>query len=60
MRDLLNKALAPKVRRWAYRVAGSGLGVAGVYGVIDGTQSAALLIFCGALFGVADRNVNEG
>lgn len=55
MQDILK----PKVRRWAYRVAGSALGVLGVYGVVDGEKQGALLILFAALFGVADRNVND-
>lgn len=55
MRNLLK----PGVRRYAYRVAGAGLAVAGVYGVVDGEKSAALLVLCAALFGVADQNVND-
>ena len=56
----MNQILKPTVRRWAYAVAGAGLGVAGVWGLVDGEQAAALLVLAGALFGVAHQNVNEG
>ncbi|MGD7734122.1 hypothetical protein ACQCX5_14360 [Propionibacteriaceae bacterium G57] len=52
-----NKYLTPAVRRWAYRVTGAGLGVAAVYGVLNGNEGAAWLLLASALFGVADANV---
>lgn len=51
--------LTPARRRWAYRVSAAALGVTAVYGVIDGEESAALLLLFAALFGVADRNVQD-
>ena len=56
----MKQILKPSVRRWAYAVAGAGLVVAGVYGLVDGDQAQALLLLVGALFGVAHQNVNEG
>lgn len=53
------KYLTAARRRWAYRVAGAGLAVAGVYGVIDGEKQAALLVLCAALFGVAHQNITD-
>ncbi len=53
----MTKLLTPARRRWAYRVTGAALIVAGIYGLIDGAQRDAWLILAGALFGVADHHV---
>lgn len=55
----MTKLLSPARRRWAYRVTGAALIVAGIYGLIDGAQRDAWLILAGALFGVADRHVDD-
>lgn len=51
--------LTPARRRWAYRVAAALLVTLGVYGVVDGEQSHALLLLFAALFGVAHANVED-
>lgn len=51
--------LTPARRRWLYRITAAALGVAAVYGVLDGTKIAALLVLVAAVLGVADRNVNQ-
>lgn len=51
--------LTPARRRWAYRISAAALAVAAVYGVVSGEESHAWLLLSAALFGVADRNVNE-
>ena len=45
----MTKLLSPARRRWAYRVTGAALIVAGIYGLIDGAQRDAWLILAGAL-----------
>ena len=51
------KHLTPKRRSYAYRLSAAVLVAAGVYGFVDGEQSAALLLVFAALFGVADKHV---
>lgn len=51
--------LTAKRRRYAYRLAAAALAAAAVYGLVDGDESHALLLVFAALFGVADKNVNE-
>ena len=55
----MSTILKPKVRSWAYRVSGAALTVLGVYGVVDGTRAAAILVLFAALFGVADAHVQD-
>ena len=55
----MKAALTPARRRWAYRVPGAALVFAGVHGLLDGTQRAAWLILAAAVFGVADRHVED-
>ena len=51
------KYLTPKIRRRIYEAAIAGVGVAVVYGLVDGEQAAAWLLFVGAALGVARVNV---
>ena len=55
----MTKLLTPARRRWAYRVTAAALVVAGIYGLLDGTQRDAWLILAAAILGVADRHVDE-
>lgn len=55
----MRNILKPKVRRYAYRVSGAALAVLGVYGVVDGSKTAALLVLFAAVFGVADAHVTQ-
>lgn len=48
--------LTPAVRRWAYGITTAALGVAAVYGLVDGNQAAAWLILAGAVTGMATVN----
>lgn len=43
-------------RRWLYIVTAAALVVAAVYGLVDGTQSAAWLALVAAVLGVAQDN----
>lgn len=49
--------LTPRRRRWIYRLANTGLGVAVVYKLVDGEQAAAWLLLVNAALGLADANV---
>jgi hypothetical protein len=54
------KTPSPKTRRYLYRVTAAALGVAGVYGFVDGTEAAALLLLASAVLEVAHANVPSG
>lgn len=49
--------LTPRRRRRLYIITGAALAVAGVYGVVDGNQSAGWLGLAAAVLGVAQDNV---
>lgn len=45
------------VRRWLYRVGNAALGVAVVYGLVNGEEAAAWGLVLNALLFMADANV---
>lgn len=51
--EALAAFLTPYRRRRMYAVTAAGLSVAGVYGLVDGEQAAALLVLAGAVCGQA-------
>lgn len=53
MRNTINHAITPAVRRWLYGVATAALAVAGVYGLLDGQQLAAFSGLAAAITGLA-------
>ena len=55
----MKAVLTPARRRWAYRVTGAALVIAGVYGILDGQQLAAWMGLAAAVFVVADRHVDD-
>lgn len=57
MFDYIDRTMTSQRRKYLYRVTGAGLGVAAVYGLVDGQEAAALLLFAMAALGLADRNV---
>lgn len=48
---------SPKTRKYLYRVVNALLAAAVVYGLVNGDQSAALLLVANAALGLADANV---
>lgn len=48
---------SPTTRRWLYRTGNAALGVAVVYGVVNGEEAAAFGILLNALLFMADANV---
>lgn len=44
-------------RRYLYRVTNGALGVAVVYGLVQGNEAAAWLLLVNAVLGVADAHV---
>lgn len=51
--------LKSKTRKRLYKVTAAALGVAAVYGVLNGEEIAAFLLLASAVLGVADKNVTE-
>lgn len=49
--------LTPGRRRRLYRIANAGLGVAVVYGIVQGDEAAAWLFLVNAVLFVADAHV---
>lgn len=45
-----------KTRKYAYRVVAAGLTYAALKGLVDGNESAALLLLAAAVLGLADKN----
>lgn len=58
MLDRIEAALTNKRRKYIYRVATAGLGVAVVYGLLNGEQAAAWGVLLMAVTGMADRNTD--
>lgn len=52
--------LTPGRRRWLYRVTSAVLAALVIWRVLDGQQSAALLLIVSAVLGVADAHVPSG
>lgn len=50
---------SPTVRRWLYRVGNAALGVAVVYGLVNGEEAAAWGLVLNALLTMADANVAQ-
>lgn len=48
---------SPAVRRWMYRVGNAALGVAVVYGLVNGEEAAAWGLLLNVLLTMADANV---
>jgi hypothetical protein len=48
----------PRVRRWAYGVAGGTVAVLTIYGVVSVDEAAAWGLLAAALFGVAAGNTD--
>jgi len=48
-----------KNRRYSYRVVNAVVAAFVVYGVLNGEQSAAILLVANAALGLADANVTE-
>ena len=53
----MKNALAPKTRKYVYKVANVALLVAVGYGVLEETKSALWLLLINAVLGLADSNV---
>ena len=53
------KYLTPAVRRRLYEAAIAAVGIAVVYGLLDGQQSEAWLALVAAVLGVARVNVRD-
>lgn len=50
------KMPSPAVRQWIYGVANAGVGVAIVYGLINGVEAAAWGLLINAVLGLAQAN----
>lgn len=50
---------AYRKRRYYYRLVNAALGVAIVYGLVNGHEAAALGIFANAALGLADANARD-
>ena len=48
---------SPATRRWIYGIANAAVGVAVVYGVVNGVEAAALGLLINAILGMAQANV---
>lgn len=59
MLDRIESKLTGKRRRYLYRVSAALVALAATYGLVSGEESAGLLYLFSAVFGVADRNVND-
>lgn len=51
--------LTPKTRKRAYEAGLAGIGVAVVYGLVDGEQAAAWALLLAPLLGLARANVTD-
>lgn len=54
----LEQIATPARRRYLYRIAWVLLGLAGVYGLLDGNQLAAWHLVAAAILGVADGHTD--
>jgi len=53
----IKAALTPARRRWIYRTVSAIVALFVVYGLVNGQQSAALLLVANAALGLADAKV---
>lgn len=48
---------SPAMRRWIYGIANAAVGIAVVYGMVNGQEAAAFGLLINAILGMAQANV---